>query len=200
MGDGGSVPAQEQSLWVIGEGRYQWQRCEWAAIFVWGRKWISFLMAFIFPKKPEAKSLVMREGMGRGYWTLEEQEKRVKSSFWKVGVWTTYRSVAAFPWRAEHPLRICGQEFKVETGKWALSGDSQQLGVTPSQLDVTRVWPQWLWLHRLSCSMACGIFPDQGSNPCPPHWQVDSYPLLHQGGFPETILILIIISIQSDWG
>ena len=86
MGDGGSVPAQEQSLWVIGEGRYQWQRCEWAAIFVWGRKWISFLMAFIFPKKPESKSLVMREGMGRGYWTLEEQEKRVKSSFWKVGV------------------------------------------------------------------------------------------------------------------
>ena len=22
--------------------------------------------------------------------------------------------------------------------------------------------------HRLSCSEACGIFPDQGSNPCPP--------------------------------
>ena len=43
-------------------------------------------MAFIFPKKPEAKSFVMREGMGRGYWTLEEQEMRVKSSFWKVGV------------------------------------------------------------------------------------------------------------------
>ena len=28
--------------------------------------------------------------------------------------------------------------------------------------------------HRLSCSMACGIFPDQGSNPCPLHWQADS--------------------------
>ena len=26
----------------------------------------------------------------------------------------------------------------------------------------------------LSCPMACGIFPDQGSNPCPLHWQVDS--------------------------
>ena len=23
-------------------------------------------------------------------------------------------------------------------------------------------------------SSACGIFPDQGSNPCPLHWQVDS--------------------------
>ena len=27
---------------------------------------------------------------------------------------------------------------------------------------------------RLSCSAACGIFPDQGSNLCPLHWQVDS--------------------------
>ena len=27
--------------------------------------------------------------------------------------------------------------------------------------------------HRLSCSMACGIFPDQGLNPCPLHWQAD---------------------------
>ena len=28
--------------------------------------------------------------------------------------------------------------------------------------------------HRLSCSVACGIFPHQGSNPCPLHWQADS--------------------------
>ena len=28
--------------------------------------------------------------------------------------------------------------------------------------------------HRLSCSSACEIFPDQGSNMCPLHWQVDS--------------------------
>ena len=31
-----------------------------------------------------------------------------------------------------------------------------------------------------SCSKACGIFLDQASNPCPLHWQVDSYPLYHQ--------------------
>ena len=42
-------------------------------------------------------------------------------------------------------------------------------------------WAQQLWLagsvvvaHGLSCSAACGIFPDQGSNPCPLHWQGDS--------------------------
>ena len=35
---------------------------------------------------------------------------------------------------------------------------------------------------RLNCSMACGIFLDQGSNcPCFLHWQVDSLPLTHQG-------------------
>ena len=34
--------------------------------------------------------------------------------------------------------------------------------------------------HGLSCSAACGILPDQGSNPCPLHWQADSQPLSHQ--------------------
>ena len=37
--------------------------------------------------------------------------------------------------------------------------------------------------HGLRCSAACGIFPDQGSNPCPLHWQADSQPLHHQGSF-----------------
>ena len=35
--------------------------------------------------------------------------------------------------------------------------------------------------HGPSCSAACGIFPDQGSNLCPLHWQADSQPLCHQG-------------------
>ena len=33
--------------------------------------------------------------------------------------------------------------------------------------------------HGLRCSSVCGIFQDQGLNPCPLHWQVDSYPLHH---------------------
>ena len=41
--------------------------------------------------------------------------------------------------------------------------------------------------HGLSCSVACGIFPDQGSNPCPLHWQADPEPLRHQGS-PNTSL------------
>ena len=35
--------------------------------------------------------------------------------------------------------------------------------------------------HDPSCSAARGILPDQGSNPRPLHWQVDSQPLRHQG-------------------
>ena len=35
--------------------------------------------------------------------------------------------------------------------------------------------------HGLSCSAACRILPDQGSNLCPPHWQAASPPLSHQG-------------------
>ena len=38
--------------------------------------------------------------------------------------------------------------------------------------------------HGPSCSSACGIFPDQGSNPCPLHWQAESQPLRHQGSPP----------------
>ena len=46
-------------------------------------------------------------------------------------------------------------------------------------------WLLWLQskvvAHRLSCSLACGIFLKQGSNPCPLYWQVDSYTVNHQG-------------------
>ena len=38
--------------------------------------------------------------------------------------------------------------------------------------------------HGLNCSMACGIFSDQGLNLCLLHWQADSLPLNHQGS-PE---------------
>ena len=43
-------------------------------------------------------------------------------------------------------------------------------------------------MHGLSCSAACGIFPDQGSNPGPLLWQADSQPLRHQGS-PGMIIL-----------
>ena len=34
-------------------------------------------------------------------------------------------------------------------------------------------------VHGFSCSVACEIFPDEGSNLCVLQWQVDSLPLTH---------------------
>ena len=52
--------------------------------------------------------------------------------------------------------------------------------------------------HGLSRSAACGIFPDQGSNPCPLHWQADSQPLRHQGS--PVIVLLSLPCLQALWG
>ena len=40
-------------------------------------------------------------------------------------------------------------------------------------------------VYRLSCPVVHGTFPDQGLNPCPLHWQVDSQLLDHQGSPPN---------------
>ena len=48
--------------------------------------------------------------------------------------------------------------------------------------------------HGPSCSAACGIFPDQGSNPCPLHWQADSQPPRHQG----SPLVHLKIKLQTS--
>ena len=50
-------------------------------------------------------------------------------------------------------------------------------------------------VHRLSCSEACGIFPDQGLNPCLLHWQVIS-PVSHQGS-PSTTFLIMLLGIYA---
>ena len=52
--------------------------------------------------------------------------------------------------------------------------------------------------HGPSCSAACGIFPDQGSNPCPLHWQADSQPLRHQGS-PWDVLWCVLCEASDTW-
>ena len=63
--------------------------------------------------------------------------------------------------------------------------------------------------HRPTCSAACGIFPDQSSNPCPLHWQADSQPLHHQGSPQSTFMpafssaemafSIILANTRSSW-
>ena len=45
---------------------------------------------------------------------------------------------------------------------------------------------------------ACGIFLDQGLNPCPLHWQVDSHPLDHQGSPGNPFLKCKVSQILDD--
>ena len=50
--------------------------------------------------------------------------------------------------------------------------------------------------HGPSCSAACGIFPDQGSNPCVLHWQADSQPLRHQGSPVDFLMTAILTGVR----
>ena len=59
-------------------------------------------------------------------------------------------------------------------GSWALSRAQAQVVV----------------VQELSCSVACGIFLDQESNPRLLHWQVDSLLLSHWGS-PEILFLQV---------
>ena len=56
-----------------------------------------------------------------------------------------------------------------------------ELGLQEMQLAGSMWWGSIVVMRGVSCSKARGIFPDQGSNPRPLHWQVESLPLSHQG-------------------
>ena len=51
----------------------------------------------------------------------------------------------------------------------------------------------------LRCSAACGIFPDQGSNPCPLHWQAGSQPLLHQGSPCISLCVDVLLILLDEY-
>ena len=70
--------------------------------------------------------------------------------------------------------------------------EAQALGVWTLVVINARVLElkQWLQPTGFSYSEACGIFLDQGLNPCPLHWQADSYPLYYQGSPVINVLSL----------
>ena len=68
-------------------------------------------------------------------------------------LWCTGFSLCWLLFVVEHGLEVCGLS---SCGLQALERRLSSCGA------------------GLSCSTACGIFPDQGSNPYPLHWQADS--------------------------
>ena len=76
------------------------------------------------------------------------------------------------------PLRLCSGGFLLQ---WSLllrpvgrvDSGAEAPGLSSTGSIFAELGP--------SCSLACGIMPDQGSNLCPLQWQADSLPLDHQG-------------------
>ena len=66
----------------------------------------------------------------------------------------------------------------------------QSTGSTMHGLQSSQCMGSVVMAHGLSCSEACGIFPDQGSNPCLLCWQADSLPLSCQGNLYSVLLYL----------
>ena len=78
-------------------------------------------------------------------------------------------------------IAVCGLSLVVASRDYSLAAMCRLPLVVASPC---RTWALGLMgsvivAHGLSCSTACGLFLDQGSNPHPLHWQVDSHPLYH---------------------
>ena len=71
----------------------------------------------------------------------------------------------------------------------ALGYRLQQLQPVGSVVAASRLWKTGsvAVANELSCSAACGIFWDQGSNSCLLPWQMDSLPLSHQGSPSQSV-------------
>ena len=75
-----------------------------------------------------------------------------------------WRLLSSCPWAAS----CCGFFLLWSPGCSAQASVVAACGLSSSS--------SWALEHRLRCSKACEIFPSQGSNPCPLHWQAGSLP------------------------
>ena len=93
---------------------------------------------------------------------------------------------------SDFAFTFCGLSLFAVAGGYSVFAAHRLLVVasliTEHRLTVSVVAVPWLYstgsvvaAHGLSCPMPCEIFPGQGLNPYPLHWQADSYPLDHQG-------------------
>ena len=119
----------------------------------------NFLVAIFKDSKP---GRIDFNSIKKNVFILAVQGLRYCAGFFSsCGAWVSY--CAGFFWsRAQAP----GHASFSGRSMWA---QSLQL---PGSVVVVR---------GLGCPKDCGIFPDQGSNLCLPHWQVDSSLLSHQG-------------------
>ena len=86
-----------------------------------------------------------------------------------VVCWLSLVAVSGLPFLAVHGLLIVVASPVAERGLWSARA---------SVVGAPGLWSTGSIVVALglSCSEACGIFPDQESTPCLLHWQADSLP------------------------
>ena len=119
-------------------------------------------------------------------WRGQKKEKAIKKKlfiyFWLCWVFVSVRGLSLVVASGGHPSSRCmGLSLSWPLLLW--STDSRRAGSV-------------VVAHGPSCSAACGILPDQGSNSCPLHRQADSQQLRHQGSPEKAILRSKIISVK----
>ena len=116
--------------------------------------------------------------LGGAYKEWKPQQKCDESFQWRDWTDTLQASQSAprWPGLSSAPAPSCQGE------------ESSAVGTPSLKQRASLVEAPGLWnrgsadvAHGLSCSAACGIFLDQGSNSCFLHWQADSLPLNYQG-------------------
>ena len=115
---------------------------------------------------------------------VKEETFMIQCSF-NITFMTYILNIFIYLFLAVLGLRFCARAFST-CGESGGHSSSRCAGLSPSrplplQSTGSRRAGSVVVAHGPSCSAACGIFPDQGSNPCPLHWQADSQPLRHQG-------------------
>ena len=100
------------------------------------------------PPEVEAQSLT--------HWTAREVPNLINSFFFLIYLFNLFifGCIGSSLQRAGATLLRCGAQASHCGGFSLWSTGSRRAGSVVAA-------------HGLSCSVACGIFPDQGSNPCP---------------------------------
>ena len=100
--------------------------------------------------------------------------------FWLHWVFVAARGLSLVAVSGGYSLLQC-TGFSLQWLLLLQSTGSRRVGFSRCDAWASVVVAHGLWsagsvivVHGLSCSTACGIFPDQDLNPCPLHWQADS--------------------------
>ena len=125
-------------------------------------------------KQPHSKNFsLLRKQIFHFYWKITMSVQLailIHSFFFFLRLFTYF-------WLCWVFVAACGLSPVVLSGGYSLL---RCMGFSLQRLLLLQSTGSTVVVLGLSCSVACGIFPNQGWNPCPLYWQVHSYPLYHQ--------------------